>query len=48
MGVVALVTLLMASAAWAAGATTAFTGQVVGIHDGDTIEVLYDGRAVKV
>jgi hypothetical protein len=40
-----LLALVLASHAWP---TTQFAGRVVGIQDGDTIEVLRDGKAVRV
>jgi micrococcal nuclease len=40
-----LTTLVWIAPAWAA---VMFSGPVVGVQDGDTIEVLYAGRAVKV
>ena len=33
---------------WVAWADTSFTGRVVSIHDGDTLSVLREGKAVKV
>jgi micrococcal nuclease len=35
---------------WAAAGTAAktFVGEVVGVHDGDTLEVMHEGRAVKI
>lgn len=43
--VISLLVGVLVAPAWAA---SQFTGRVVGITDGDTIEVLRDGKAVKV
>ena len=35
-------------AGWSLGLAAEFTGKVVGVTDGDTIEVLHNGRAERI
>ncbi len=45
---IALVALLVAAAACAPASESVITGEVVAIHDGDTLSVLTGGRTVRV